>query len=347
MQVSEQCAGVGRRGGVAAWWRRGVVFVLVAGLVGFVLVALPSGGAGAQSSAGEVRVVARELASGRVEFAVQQRHADDSWAGRLLPSRRFFPADAEVGRWLASSPLEVAASEVRVVARELASGRIEFAVQQRDADDSWGGRLLPSRRFFPADAEVGRWLASSPLQLTAPPPAPVVSQTLFGHLETDGPCAELPAHAPEGLCLVDAAPNTIRLFGCGTERRPESPDWHHHRDSGIHNSIRTRPLRLEVGTRIEVHNTCEIGGIETLGYVIGLPGVIERYPAWTDVVHGVIVCQILYGYDWTKGAATEPSTILGPRVKSYDATLHSDGRYGILGGIGMFVSKNCRLPDGG
>ena len=223
VQVSEQCAGVGRRGGVAAWWRRGVVFVLVAGLVGFLLVALPSGGAGAQSSAGEVRVVARELASGRVEFAVQQRHADDSWAGRLLPSRRFFPADAEVGRWLASSPLEVAASEVRVVARELASGRIEFAVQQRDADDSWGGRLLPSRRFFPADAEVGRWLASSPLQLTTPPPAPAVSQTLFGHLETDGPCAELPSHAPEGLCLVEAAPNTIRLFALRNRAPPREP----------------------------------------------------------------------------------------------------------------------------
>ncbi len=69
--------------------------------------------------------------------------------------------------------------EVRVAASRLADGRTEFALQQRDADGSWGDRQLPSRRFFPAGTAVGRWLASSRLTVEPPPaaaaaPAPVV-----------------------------------------------------------------------------------------------------------------------------------------------------------------------------
>ena len=82
---------------------------------------------------------------------------------------RFFPTTATVGRWLASSPLSLPASEVRIVARKLESGRVEFGLQQRQADDAWGERLLPRVRFFPTTATVGRWLASSPLTLAAPP----------------------------------------------------------------------------------------------------------------------------------------------------------------------------------
>ena len=57
--------------------------------------------------------------------------------------------------------------QVRITARLLDNGRIEFALQQRQADDDWGERLLPVRRFFPPDAEVGAWLSSSPLTLSA------------------------------------------------------------------------------------------------------------------------------------------------------------------------------------
>ena len=52
------------------------------------------------------------------------------------------------------------------MARKLDSGRIEFGLQQRRADNSWGDRRLPRVRFFPPTTAAGRWLASSPLALT-------------------------------------------------------------------------------------------------------------------------------------------------------------------------------------
>ena len=130
------------------------------------------------TSEAEVRIVARLLDDGRTEFGLQQRLSSGSWGERLLPDVRFFPADATVGRWLRSSPLSVtieagdAAATLRVVARELDDGRIEFGLQQRLSGGSWGERLLPDVRFFPAGATVGRWLRSSPLTVTATPAPP-------------------------------------------------------------------------------------------------------------------------------------------------------------------------------
>ena len=115
-----------------------------------------------------VRIVARKLDDGRVEFALQQRQTDSTWGDRQRPRARFFPTTARVGRWLASSPLESAAGEVRIVARRLGDGRVEFALQQRRTDSTWGDRQRPRARFFPTTARVGRWLASSPLTLSAP-----------------------------------------------------------------------------------------------------------------------------------------------------------------------------------
>ena len=122
----------------------------------------------------------RLAADGRTEFALQQRDADDGWSERLLTRARFFPAAATAGRWLSSTPLTVrtpgagddaAGTEVRVTARRLADDRIEFALQQREADGGWGERLLPRARFFPATATVGRWLSSTPLTVSLPEPA--------------------------------------------------------------------------------------------------------------------------------------------------------------------------------
>ena len=59
-------------------------------------------------------------------------------------------------------------SDVRIVARKLESGRIEFGLQQRQSDNTWGDRRLPRVRFSPTTATVDNWLASSPLTLTAP-----------------------------------------------------------------------------------------------------------------------------------------------------------------------------------
>ena len=134
-----------------------------------------------QEGAVEVRVAAQRLLDGRTEFALQERRTDGTWGERRLPRGRFFPADTRVGRWLGSSPLTIAVSsdsmstaagdsgiEVRVAAQLLADGRMEFALQERQADGSWGERRLPRGRFFPADTRVGRWLGSTPLTVKVP-----------------------------------------------------------------------------------------------------------------------------------------------------------------------------------
>lgn len=123
------------------------------------------------ATGGELRITARRLDSGRVEFALQQRIDGVAWGERLLPAQRFFPTGATVDRWLVSSPLTVAVApsaddfaedlDVRIVARRRSNGKIEFGLQVRHGETAWGERLLPARRFFPADALVGRWLLSS------------------------------------------------------------------------------------------------------------------------------------------------------------------------------------------
>ncbi len=152
---------VGRRGRAAAAILAPLVALVT---LGGVLVAAP---VAAQDDAPGtvVRIVARKIADGRVEFGLQQRQADRSWGERQLPRARFFPTTADVGRWLASSPLSPSGAEVRIVARKIADGRVEFGLQQRQADRSWGERQLPRARFFPTTAGVGRWLASSPVTL--------------------------------------------------------------------------------------------------------------------------------------------------------------------------------------
>ena len=132
---------------------------------------------GTAAAGGEVRIVARKLDNGKIEFGLQQQQSDDSWGDRLSPTRRFFPASARVGRWLQSSPLPLAVAaapedfsgdvSVRIVARRLSGDRVEFGLQQRADDGTWGEELLPTRRFFPASARVGRWLVSSPQNLSA------------------------------------------------------------------------------------------------------------------------------------------------------------------------------------
>ncbi|MCY4616470.1 MAG: S1C family serine protease [Chloroflexi bacterium] len=159
--------------------RRSAVLVTAALLV---LGVLGVRGVAAQGANGEVevRVAAQRLADGSTEFALQERAADGSWDDRRLPRSRFFPANAVVDRWLSSSPLTVDVSsgsmstaagaagvEVRVAAQLLADGRMEFALQEREPDGSWAERRLPRARFFPANARVGRWLASSALTVSA------------------------------------------------------------------------------------------------------------------------------------------------------------------------------------
>ena len=56
-------------------------------------------------------------------------------------------------------------NEVRITAQRLEDGRTEFGLQQREGV-GWSERILPSGRYFPAEVEPGRWLNSTPIQLT-------------------------------------------------------------------------------------------------------------------------------------------------------------------------------------
>ena len=188
---------------------RRLACVAAACLLAASIVAVVSAAAGGQDSESGVvvRIVARKAPDGRVEFGLQQRQADASWGEQMLPPQRFFPTTATVGRWLASSPLTTTESGVvvRIVARKAPDGRVEFGLQQRQADASWGEQVLPPQRFFPTTATVGRWLASSPLtarppQATTPPPQPPAQPTeatgrdgLVGLLAALGTAAENPA----------------------------------------------------------------------------------------------------------------------------------------------------------
>lgn len=116
----------------------------------------------------EVRIAAQRLADGRTEFALQQRDSNGDWSDRILPRGRYFPTAAQPDRWLNSTPLTLDDDlTVRITARRVANGRIEFALQQRDTDDAWGERMLPRSRFFPATASAERWLSSTPLSLAS------------------------------------------------------------------------------------------------------------------------------------------------------------------------------------
>ena len=125
----------------------------------------------AQSGEAEVRIAARLLDDGRVDFALQQRDGG-SWGQRLRPEQHYFPAGAAIGEWLDSSAVAVdSAGRVRISARLGDDGRVEFTLQQQLGEGSWGERLRAQRRFFPAGAAEGVWLVTTPLAVSTPVPA--------------------------------------------------------------------------------------------------------------------------------------------------------------------------------
>ena len=131
----------------------------VAIVAGAVALDLPS--AAAQSDDEQTgRIVAQRLEDGRTEFGWQPAGGE-----RILPRARYFPADAQVDRWLNSSPVEVDGVEIgRINARLRDDGRIEFAFTPTD-----GERIEPPARYFPVDARVGRWLRSTEIAIVAQP----------------------------------------------------------------------------------------------------------------------------------------------------------------------------------
>lgn len=130
------------------------------------------GAAVVESGTDTVRIVARRLENGKIEFGLQQRRHDGSWGARVFPTARLFPTTASVGSWLNSSSINLEVAEaadsfaervrVRITARLRSDGRVEFGLQEHDGT-SWGEREFPTRRYFPASARVDRWLHSSVL----------------------------------------------------------------------------------------------------------------------------------------------------------------------------------------
>ena len=99
-----------------------------------------------------------------------------------------------------STPHRIDGTRARVAARRLSDGAVEFGVQVRQSDDTRGPRLLPDRRWFPADAAVDRWLVSSPVRFAA----------ATGLSPRDGPLEEALAVArrlaPEIVAPTDCVP---------------------------------------------------------------------------------------------------------------------------------------------
>ena len=106
-----------------------------------------------------LKIAATQLADGRLELGVELENGE-----RLLPSERFFPTDAVVGQWWASSDVEVGGVAVgRISARLETASRIELGFLAAD-----GERRLPTGRFTPRSWSVGRWLSSTEFEVPWP-----------------------------------------------------------------------------------------------------------------------------------------------------------------------------------
>ena len=178
---------------------------IVVALATVATVVVASDPAAAQSTGGSegassVRIIARKLASGDVEFGLEL-----AGGGRWLPRARRFPyASVATDRWLSASPYTMSdGSRVAIAAVKRSSGRVEFALRVGS-----GRQWLPKARLFPYEAvAVGVWLGSSwytvgdpttPLGPSAPPWSAVTILTT--------------KEGVDGVIPVYDAPNGIRML---------------------------------------------------------------------------------------------------------------------------------------
>ena len=146
----------------------------------------------------EARIAARWRADGRVEVALQQHQPDNTWgqhpsAGMnadgdaqqsqpddtwgehlFVPRRMLRPETIEsgTGPWRYSTQFDLEGGvKVRITARWRSDGRVEFALQQRHPDDTWGQHLLVQRRLLQPEtieSGTGPWRYSTPYTLSTP-----------------------------------------------------------------------------------------------------------------------------------------------------------------------------------
>ena len=156
-----------------------------------------------------VRVAARGTPSGSVEFAIQQLSASRAWGELLFGRSRFMSLRLiELQQWRYASPVTIRGrSEVRVAARGTASGSVEFAIQAREADGSWGELLFGESRFMtPGLIALQQWRYASPVVVR-----PVSARLPTGSPPTGSPPTGSPptTSPPSGLpcenCRADPA----------------------------------------------------------------------------------------------------------------------------------------------
>ena len=168
---------------------RSALLVLTTALAAIASI-IGTGSAGADEhdlNANRVRITAQRIDDGRIEFALLQAtwptgQDELDWTGsRILPAKRFFPAEPAHNGWLRASWQTLTTGDrteyvVRIVARRLDDGRTEFGLQANGQTALY----LPDSRFFPVSTTVGRWLRSSEINLVEvsdPVPANVPVRT--------------------------------------------------------------------------------------------------------------------------------------------------------------------------
>lgn len=123
---------------------------------------------------------------------------------------------------VAAATSQTAETEVRIVAAQQEDGRVAFALQQRQADDTWGERILPAQNMFPApaDATVGRWLSSSPVTVAVEVEGPE-SFGAWRALERepgDSPIYHLQDENRAGIIMLFCSPEGAPLTGVLTDK---------------------------------------------------------------------------------------------------------------------------------
>ena len=113
---------------------------------------------------------------------------------RIITAAALVVAFVSITAGVIAAQASTASVEVRIQAMRLDDGRIEFALQQREGS-GWSERILPDRRFFPTSS-TGRWLSSSPIEVSAA----VQSQATASPTATATPTDELTIlNAPPGV----------------------------------------------------------------------------------------------------------------------------------------------------
>ena len=110
---------------------------------------------------------------------------------------------------------QTVSTEVRISARLLESGSVEFALQQRE-DDGWSDRHLVRARYFHLNTEVGHWLNSGPFRISIEVPAPPQP-------EADLMTEEEPEPEPEQTTPTPPAEPQEPEVNTPTQTGP--PDW--------------------------------------------------------------------------------------------------------------------------